>query len=114
MKTIEQNIEEEIARVVMDEQPVPPPAAPKRKKKLTERTAAKVTAFLLLVVMTAVTAGSALGAAFLYHTDIYTSSETAFKQGLFESIAWEDAWNILDDVSWDGEDRAARLEEAER
>ena len=114
MKTIEQNIEEEIARVVMDEQPVPPPAAPKRKKKLTERTAAKVTAFLLLVVMTAVTAGSALGAAFLYHTDIYTSSETAFKQGLFESIAWEDAWNILDDVSWDGENRAARLEEAER
>lgn len=114
MKTIEQNMEEEIARVVMDEQPVPPPAAPKRKKKLTERTAAKVTAFLLLVVMTAVTAGSALGAAFLYHTDIYTSSETAFKQGLFESIAWEDAWNILDDVSWDGEDRAARLEEAER
>ena len=114
MKTIEQNIEEEIARVVMDEQPVPPPAAPKRKKKLTERTAAKVTAFLLLVVMTAVTAGSALGAAFLYHTDIYTSSETAFKQGLFESIAWEDAWNILDDVSWDGENRAARLEGAER
>ena len=40
MMTIEQNIEEEIARVVMDEQPVPPPAAPKRKKKLTESTAA--------------------------------------------------------------------------
>ena len=114
MKTIEQNMEEEIARVVMDEQPVPPPAAPKRKKKLTESTAAKVTAFLLLVVMTAVTAGGVLGAAFLYHTDIYTSSETAFKQGLFESIAWEDAWNILDDVSWDGENRAARLEGAER
>ena len=114
MKTIEQNMEEEIARAVMDEQPVPPPAAPKRKKKLTESTAAKVTAFLLLVVMTAVTAGGVLGAAFLYHTDIYTSSETAFKQGLFESIAWEDAWNILDDVSWDGENRAARLEGAER
>ena len=114
MKTIEQNMEEEIARVVMDEQPVPPPAAPKRKKKLTERTAAKITAFLLLMVVAAVTAGGALGAAFLYHTDIYTSSETAFKQGLFESIAWEDAWNILDDVSWDGENRAARLEEAER
>lgn len=114
MKTIEQNMEEEIARVVMDEQPVPPPAAPKRKKKLTERTAAKITAFLLLMVVAAVTAGGALGAAFLYHTDIYTSSETAFKQGLFESIAWEDAWNILDDVSWDGENRAARLEGAER
>lgn len=114
MKTIEQNMEEEIARVVMDEQPVPPPAAPKRKKKLTESTAAKVTAFLLLVVMTAVTAGGVLGAAFLYSTDVYTTSETAFKQGLFESIAWEDAWNILDDVSWDGENRAARLEGAER
>ena len=111
---MEQDIKQEIAQAVMGEDALPAPEAPRRKKKLTESLAAKVTAFLLLVVMTAVTAGGVLGAAFLYHTDIYTSSETAFKQGLFESIAWEDAWNILDDVSWDGEDRAARLEGAER
>ena len=111
---MEQDIKQEIAQAVVGEDARPGPEPPRRKTKLTERTAAKITAFLLLVVMTAVTAGSALGAAFLYHTDIYTSSETAFKQGLFESIAWEDAWNILDDVSWDGEDRAARLEGAER
>ena len=114
MMTIEQNIEEEIARVVMDEQPVPPPAAPKRKKKLTESTAAKVTAFLLLVVMTAVTAGGVLGAAFLYSTDVYTTSETAFKQSMFEGIAWGDGRSILLDVTWDGENRAAHLEEADR
>ena len=111
---MEQDIKQEIAQAVMGEDARPGPEPPRRKTKLTERTAAKITAFLLLMVMTAVTAGGALGAAFLYHTDIYTSSETAFKQGLFESIAWEDAWNILDDVSWDGEDRAARLEGAER
>ena len=111
---MEQDIKQEIAQAVMGEDARPGPEPPRRKTKLTERTAAKITAFLLLMVMAAVTAGGALGAAFLYHTDIYTSSETAFKQGLFESIAWEDAWNILDDVSWDGEDRAARLEGAER
>ena len=111
---MEQDIKQEIAQAVMGEDARPGPEPPRRKTKLTERTAAKITAFLLLMVVAAVTAGGALGAAFLYHTDIYTSSETAFKQGLFESIAWEDAWNILDDVSWDGEDRAARLEEAER
>ena len=111
---MEQDIKQEIAQAVMGEDAPPEAEPPRRKTKLTERTAAKVAAFLLLLVMTAVTAGGVLGAAFLYHTDIYTSSETAFKQGLFESIAWEDAWNILDDVSWDGENRAARLEGAER
>ena len=111
---MEQDIKQEIAQAVMGEDARPGPEPPRRKTKLTERTAAKITAFLLLMVVAAVTAGGALGAAFLYHTDIYTSSETAFKQGLFESIAWEDAWNILDDVSWDGENRAARLEGAER
>ena len=111
---MEQDIKQEIAQAMMGEDARPGPEPPRRKTKLTERTAAKITAFLLLMVMAAVTAGGALGAAFLYHTDIYTSSETAFKQGLFESIAWEDAWNILDDVSWDGENRAARLEGAER
>lgn len=111
MMTIEQNIEEEIARVVMDEQPVPPPAAPKRKKKLTESTAAKVTAFLLLVVMTAVTASGVLGAAFLYHTDIYTSSETAFKQGLFESIAWGDGYTLASYVTWDSENLTRQMDQ---
>ena len=111
---MEQDIKQEIAQAVMGEDARPGPEPPRRKTKLTERTAAKVAAFLLLMVVAAVTAGGVLGAAFLYHTDIYTSSETAFKQGLFESIAWEDAWNILDDVSWDGENRAARLEGAER
>ena len=111
---MEQDIKQEIAQAVVGEDARPGPEPPRRKTKLTERTAAKITAFLLLMVVAAVTAGGALGAAFLYHTDIYTSSETAFKQGLFESIAWEDAWNILDDVSWDGENRAARLEGAER
>ena len=111
---MEQDIKQEIAQAMMGEDARPGPEPPRRKTKLTERTAAKITAFLMLVVVAAVTAGGALGAAFLYHTDIYTSSETAFKQGLFESIAWEDAWNILDDVSWDGENRAARLEGAER
>ena len=111
MKTIEQNMEEEIARVVMDEQPVPPPAAPKRKKKLTESTAAKVTA---LVVMTAVTAGGVLGAAFLYSAQVYTTSEQVFKQSMFENVAWGDGRSILLDVTWDGENRAAHLEEADR
>ena len=111
---MEQDIKQEIAQAVVGEDAPPEAEPPRRKTKLTERTAAKVAAFLLLMVVAAVTATGALGAAFLYHTDIYTSSETAFKQGLFESIAWEDAWNILDDVSWDGENRAARLEEAER
>ena len=114
MMTIEQNIEEEIARVVMDEQPVPPPAAPKRKKKLTESTAAKVTAFLLLVVMTAVTASGVLGAAFLYSAQVYTTSEQVFKQSMFENVAWGDGRSILLDVTWDGENRAAHLEEADR
>ena len=111
MMTIEQNIEEEIARVVMDEQPVPPPAAPKRKKKLTESTAAKVTAFLLLAVMTAVTAGGVLGAAFLYHTDIYTSSETAFKQDLFEDIAWGDGYTLASYVTWDSENLTRQMDQ---
>ena len=92
---MEQDIKQEIAQAVMGEDAPPGPEPPRRKTKLTERTAAKVTAFLLLMVMAAVTAGGVLGAAFLYHTDIYTSSETAFKQGLFESIAWEDAGHIL-------------------
>ena len=113
-ENMDQDIKQEIAQAVMGEGSVPAPEPPRRKTKLTERTAAKVTAFLLLVVMAAVTAGGILGAAFLYQADVYTTSETAFKQGLFESIAWGDAWNILDDVSWDGENRAARLEEAER
>ena len=94
MKAIEQNIEKEIAQAVMEEQPMQPPA-PKRKKRLTESTAAKVIAFLLMLVMTAVTAGGVLGAVFLYSTDIYVTSETAFKQSMFESIAWDDGFNLL-------------------
>ena len=90
MKAIEQNIEKEIAQAVMEEQPMQPPA-PKRKKRLTESTAAKVIAFLLMLVMTAVTAGGVLGAVFLYSTDVYVTSETAFKQELFSNIAWGDA-----------------------
>ena len=73
----------------------PVPERPRRKTKLTERTAAKVTAFLLLMVMTAVTAGGILGAAFLYSADVYTSSETAFKQELFDDIAWGDGRTLL-------------------
>ena len=111
MKTIEQNIEEEIARVVMDEQPVPPPAAPKRKKKLTERTAAKVTAFLLLVVMTAVTAGGVLGAAFLYSADVYITSETAFKQEMFEYIAWGDGHTLASYITWDSANLIRRMDQ---
>lgn len=110
MKAIEQNMEEEIARVVMDEQPVPPSAAPKRKKKLTERTAAKVTAFLLLVVMTAVTAGGVLGAAFLYSADVYTTSETAFKQELFSNIAWGDGRTLLDFLVLDSGEQAYQMD----
>ena len=94
MKAIEQNIEKEIAQAVMEEQPMQPPA-PKRKKRLTESTAAKVIAFLLMLVMTAVTAGGVLGAVFLYSTDVYVTSETAFKQSMFESIAWDDGFNLL-------------------
>ena len=99
MKAIEQNIEKEIAQAVMEEQPMQPPA-PKRKKRLTESTAAKVIAFLLMLVMTAVTAGGVLGAVFLYSTDVYVTSETAFKQELFSNIAWGDGRTLLDYLEW--------------
>ena len=95
MKAMKPHIEEEIAQAVMGEGSVPDPEPPRRKTKLTERTIAKVTAFLLLVVMTAVTAGGILGAAFLYQTDVYTTSETAFKQDLFRSIAWGDGQVLM-------------------
>ena len=111
MMTIEQNIEEEIARVVMDEQPVPPPAAPKRKKKLTESTAAKVTAFLLLVVMTAVTASGVLGAAFLYSAQVYTTSEQVFKQSMFENVAWGDGYTLASYVTWDSENLTRQMDQ---
>ena len=95
MKAMKPHIEEKIAQAVMGEGSVPDPEPPRRKTKLTERTIAKVTAFLLLVVMTAVTAGGILGAAFLYQTDVYTTSETAFKQDLFRSIAWGDGQVLM-------------------
>lgn len=113
MKAIEQNIEKEIAQAVMEEQPVPSPA-PKRKKRLTERTAAKVIAFLLMLVMTAVTAGGVLGAAFLYSAQVYTTSEQAFKQDLFDGIADRDGYILVNYIVWDDENRAAWLAEAER
>ncbi len=111
---MDQDIKQEIAQAVMGEDTLPNPERPRRKKKLTASLAAKVTAFLLLVVMTAVTAGGVLGAAFLYSADVYITSETAFKQEMFEYIAWGDGRSILLDVTWDGENRAARLEEADR
>lgn len=111
MKAIEQNIEKEIAQAVMEEQPMQPPA-PKRKKRLTESTAAKVIAFLLMLVMTAVTAGGVLGAVFLYSTDIYVTSETAFKQSMFESIAWDDGFNLLYVIGPHDEENIERRMEA--
>ena len=113
MKAIEQNIEKEIAQAVMEEQPMPSPA-PKRKKRLTERTAAKAIAFLLMLVMTAVTAGGVLGAAFLYSAQVYTTSEQAFKQDLFDGIADRDGYILVNYIVWDDENRAAWLAEAER
>ena len=109
MKAIEQNIEKEIAQAVMEEQPMPSPA-PKRKKRLTERTAAKVIAFLLMLVMTAVTAGGILGAAFLYQTDVYTTSETAFKQELLSNIAWGDGRTLLDFLVLDSGEQAYQMD----
>ena len=111
MKAIEQNIEKEIAQAVMEEQPMQPPA-PKRKKRLTESTAAKVIAFLLMLVMTAVTAGGVLGAVFLYSTDVYVTSETAFKQSMFESIAWDDGFNLLYVIGPHDEENIERRMEA--
>ena len=67
---MEQDIKQEIAQAVVGEDAPPEAEPPRRKTKLTERTAAKVAAFLLLMVVAAVTATGALGAAFLYHTDI--------------------------------------------
>ncbi|HJB52724.1 MAG TPA: HAMP domain-containing histidine kinase [Candidatus Oscillibacter pullicola] len=113
MKAIEQNIEKEIAQAVMEEQPVPSPA-PKRKKRLTESATAKVIAFLLMLVMTAVTAGGVLGAAFLYSAQVYTTSEQAFKQDLFDGIADRDGYILVNYIVWDDENRAAWLAEAER
>ncbi len=96
MKAMKPHIEEEIAQAVAEEIAPPAPNTPRRKTKLTERTIAKVMAFLLLVVMTAVTAGGILGAAFLYQADVYSTSETAFKQELFSNIAWGDGRTLLD------------------
>ena len=96
MKAMKPHIEEEIAKAVAEEIAPPAPKTPRRKTKLTERTIAKVMAFLLLVVMTAVTAGGILGAAFLYQADVYSTSETAFKQELFSNIAWGDGRTLLD------------------
>ena len=96
MKAMKPHIEEEIAQAVAEEIAPPVPGTPRRKTKLTERTIAKVMAFLLLVVMTAVTAGGILGAAFLYQADVYSTSETAFKQELFSNIAWGDGRTLLD------------------
>ena len=96
MKAMKPHIEEEIAQAVAEEIAPPAPKTPRRKTKLTERTIAKVMAFLLLVVMTAVTAGGILGAAFLYQADVYSTSETAFKQELFSNIAWGDGRTLLD------------------
>ena len=109
MKAIEQNIEKEIAQAVMEEQPMPSPA-PKRKKRLTERTAAKAIAFLLMLVMTAVTAGGVLGAAFLYSAQVYTTSETAFKQELFSNIAWGDGRTLLDFLVLDSGEQAYQMD----
>ena len=92
---MEQDIKQEIAQAVAEEIAPPAPNTPRRKTKLTERTIAKVMAFLLLVVMTAVTAGGILGAAFLYQADVYSTSETAFKQELFSNIAWGDGRTLL-------------------
>ena len=100
MKTMKPHIEEEIAQAVAEEIAPPAPNTPRRKTKLTERTIAKVMAFLLLVVMTAVTAGGILGAAFLYQADVYSTSETAFKQELFSNIAWGDGRTLLDYLEW--------------
>ena len=108
MKAIEQNIEKEIAQAVMEEQPMQPPA-PKRKKRLTESTAAKVIAFLLMLVMTAVTAGGVLGAGFLYSTDVYVTSETAFKQELFSNIAWGDGQTLLNFLIWNSEEQVYQM-----
>ena len=96
MKAIEQHMEEETARAMAEETAAPVPERPRRRTKLTERTAVKVTAFLLLMAMTAVTAGGILGAAFLYQADVYSTSETAFKQELFSNIAWGDGRTLLD------------------
>ena len=96
MKAMKPHIEDEIAQAVAEEIAPPAPKTPRRKTKLTERTIAKVMAFLLLVVMTAVTAGGILGAAFLYQADVYSTSETAFKQELFSNIAWGDGRTLLD------------------
>ena len=100
MKAMKPHIEEEIAQAVAEEIAPPAPKTPRRKTKLTERTIAKVMAFLLLVVMTAVTAGGILGAAFLYQADVYSTSETAFKQELFSNIAWGDGRTLLDYLEW--------------
>lgn len=108
MKAIEQNIEKEIAQAVMEEQPMQPPA-PKRKKRLTESMAAKVIAFLLMLVMTAVTAGGVLGAVFLYSTDVYVTSETAFKQELFSNIAWGDGQTLLNFLIWNSEEQVYQM-----
>ena len=111
MKAMKPHIEEEIAQAVAEEIAPPVPGTPRRKTKLTERTIAKVMAFLLLVVMTAVTAGGILGAAFLYQTDVYTTSETAFKQELFSNIAWGDGDTLASYVSWDNANLSYRMDQ---
>ena len=110
MKAMEPHIDEEIAQAVAEEIAPPAPKTPRRKTKLTERTIAKVMAFLLLVVMTAVTAGGILGAAFLYQADVYTTGETAFKQELFSNIAWGDGRTLLGFLVLDSEEQAYQMD----
>ena len=71
--------------------------------------AAKVIAFLLMLVMTAVTAGGVLGAVFLYSTDVYVTSETAFKQELFSNIAWGDGQTLLNFLIWNSEEQVYQM-----
>ena len=106
---MEQDIKQEIAQAMMGEDARPGPEPPRRKTKLTERTAAKVAAFLLLLVMTAVTAGGVLGAAFLYSADVYTTSETAFKQELLSNIAWRDGQTLLNFLIWNSEEQVYQM-----
>lgn len=106
---MEQDIKQEIAQAVMGEDAPPEAEPPRRKTKLTERTAAKVAAFLLLLVMTAVTAGGVLGAAFLYSADVYTTSETAFKQELLSNIAWRDGQTLLNFLIWNSEEQVYQM-----
>ncbi len=62
-----------------------------------------------MLVMTAVTAGGVLGAVFLYSTDVYVTSETAFKQELFSNIAWGDGQTLLNFLIWNSEEQVYQM-----